>query len=70
MHHLAETPAAKPWLEICRDPAFADRPERFEIDQKRALYFNAGAKEVWIAISWTADRAFSRQSDQSLNKNL
>jgi hypothetical protein len=48
MLHLAETPAAKRWLEICRDPAFADRPERFEIDQKRALYFNAGATEVWI----------------------
>jgi len=32
MLHLAETPAAKRWLEICSDPAFADRPERFEID--------------------------------------
>jgi Uma2 family endonuclease len=27
-----ETPATKRWLQICSDPTFADRPERFEID--------------------------------------
>jgi Uma2 family endonuclease len=27
-----DTPATKRWLQICNDPAFADRPERFEID--------------------------------------
>ena len=27
-----DTPATKRWLQICTDPAFADRPERFEID--------------------------------------
>ena len=32
MTTLATTPATKRWLEICSDPAFADRPERFEID--------------------------------------
>ena len=27
-----DTPATKRWLQICTDPAFANRPERFEID--------------------------------------
>ncbi|HJX95676.1 MAG TPA: hypothetical protein VJ324_08675, partial [Candidatus Acidoferrum sp.] len=27
-----ETPASKRFLQICSDPGFADRPERFEID--------------------------------------
>lgn len=32
MLQLEDTPATKRWLQICSDPAFADRPERFEID--------------------------------------
>jgi Uma2 family endonuclease len=32
MTTLADNPATRRWLEICADPAFADRPERFEID--------------------------------------
>jgi Uma2 family endonuclease len=31
------TPATKRWLQICTDPAFADRPERFEIDSSGQL---------------------------------
>jgi Uma2 family endonuclease len=29
---MIDTPATKRWLQICTDPAFANRPERFEID--------------------------------------
>jgi Uma2 family endonuclease len=32
---LADTPAIKRWLEICGDPAFADRTERFEIARSK-----------------------------------
>jgi Uma2 family endonuclease len=37
MLDLADTPATKRWQEICSDPAFADRPERFEIDANGQL---------------------------------
>jgi hypothetical protein len=32
MTALADNPATRRWLEICSDPAFADCPERFEVD--------------------------------------
>ena len=31
------SPASKRWLELCSDPAVADRPERFEIDANGQL---------------------------------
>jgi Uma2 family endonuclease len=34
---LIDNPATRRWLEICSDPAFADRPERFEIDSAGQL---------------------------------
>jgi Uma2 family endonuclease len=37
MTRLADTPAINRWLEICNDPAYADRPERFEIDSAGQL---------------------------------